>query len=772
MKRKLALFLTVALSSGVIACPVSASEISNSAEVSVEETANEEVTADETATDETTSDASVLAESSDAEDEETELLSSSSSYKVISTLDPDILSAYLLNKDSIVAWKKNENGVFKEGILSKDGTTVIADFVYEEISQLGTDYLMAKKDGKYGIIKSDGTVVVDFIYGGLDPDFENNLIIVSNHSFYDDDDDDDDDDDIDDLSVSGSDTLYGALDFKGNVIIPMEYNDLWIIENNNGSLKYYATKKIDKNTISYIISSDGSKVQLPQYSYRDMNAKAGILKAFYSNDDTWGFGYVDFSGKALSKFDYKVEPTNYSDDERAIVFDYGDSTASIIDKSQNIVKDISNLFEEEGSSIYSASYIGYDLFFCSGSKNAAVINSNGDVLYKFKDGAFDYADTEFIYDLISNSDSDAWVKTNEYLAISYSLLSNSDKEQTTILKYSDGKLTLVKTFSCDSYDLYKNALYVRDNYKEGVVFLDGTADIPTIYDQIDNYSDNYLYVEKDDKWGIIDKNNNTLVDFQFDSLSLFSENNTLYGYARKDGSMMLVEFTSLSASDSSSSSSSNNGSSSNSGSGSNSSGSGSSGSSSSSSGSSSSSSKKKKSGGGSSSKASSKTSESSESSKKAVPNTSVTTDDTTQNTQTTSGRNVAVEIGSNSITVDGETYDIDVPAYIQTSSSSTMVPLRVVSLAIASGDLADADNAKNIEWDADTKTATVYYNNNVIKFKAGSNQVIINGVAKATDNNATIEIKDGRMFVPFRTLGSALGVSVDWNSETRTAIFK
>ncbi len=33
------------------------------------------------------------------------------------------------------------------------------------------------------------------------------------------------------------------------------------------------------------------------------------------------------------------------------------------------------------------------------------------------------------------------------------------------------------------------------------------------------------------------------------------------------------------------------------------------------------------------------------------------------------------------------------------------------------------------------------------------------------------EIKDSRMFVPFRTLGEAVGAKVDWDAETKTAIF-
>ena len=46
-------------------------------------------------------------------------------------------------------------------------------------------------------------------------------------------------------------------------------------------------------------------------------------------------------------------------------------------------------------------------------------------------------------------------------------------------------------------------------------------------------------------------------------------------------------------------------------------------------------------------------------------------------------KKVEVTIGEKNVVMDGEKVDTDVAAYIQTSSNSTMVPLRVVALALA-----------------------------------------------------------------------------------------
>lgn len=138
---------------------------------------------------------------------------------------------------------------------------------------------------------------------------------------------------------------------------------------------------------------------------------------------------------------------------------------------------------------------------------------------------------------------------------------------------------------------------------------------------------------------------------------------------------------------------------------------------------------------------------------------------------------VKVTIGEKSIEMNGEKYDMDVAAYIQTSSNSTMVPLRFVTLALGvdQDNITDADNSSKIAWDANTKTATIFYaagsGQKIIQFQAGSATMTVDGVAITMDNGVVSEIVDGRMFVPFRALGQALGVPVSWDAESRTAIY-
>lgn len=138
---------------------------------------------------------------------------------------------------------------------------------------------------------------------------------------------------------------------------------------------------------------------------------------------------------------------------------------------------------------------------------------------------------------------------------------------------------------------------------------------------------------------------------------------------------------------------------------------------------------------------------------------------------------VRVTIGEKSLLMDGETVEMDAAAYIQTASNSTMVPLRFVTLALGVDQAAvtDADNSSKIAWDATTKTATIIYSagsqQKIIQFTAGSPNMIVDGVTITMENGVVAEIVDGRMYVPFRALGQALGVPVTWDAETRTAIY-
>ncbi|MDR1640268.1 MAG: copper amine oxidase N-terminal domain-containing protein [Clostridiales bacterium] len=130
---------------------------------------------------------------------------------------------------------------------------------------------------------------------------------------------------------------------------------------------------------------------------------------------------------------------------------------------------------------------------------------------------------------------------------------------------------------------------------------------------------------------------------------------------------------------------------------------------------------------------------------------------------------VSVPIGESYYVVNGNAYSYDGAAYISSYSNSTMIPLRALSNAFG------LDNESQILWDDANKTATIFAPTRTIQFTLNKPNMTINGASitmLSPDGLLVVpEIKNDRMYIPFRHLGIAFGVTVDWEADTQTAIF-
>ncbi len=123
-------------------------------------------------------------------------------------------------------------------------------------------------------------------------------------------------------------------------------------------------------------------------------------------------------------------------------------------------------------------------------------------------------------------------------------------------------------------------------------------------------------------------------------------------------------------------------------------------------------------------------------------------------------KKVVVPVGENYIVAGEETVALDVPAYIS-AAGYTMLPVRAVAVALGI-------NNNNVLWDQATKTVTILYGQRIITMVAGQKVVYVNG--SAIPASASVEIKDGRTFLPMRDLAIALGVTdITWDAATKTA---
>lgn len=91
-------------------------------------------------------------------------------------------------------------------------------------------------------------------------------------------------------------------------------------------------------------------------------------------------------------------------------------------------------------------------------------------------------------------------------------------------------------------------------------------------------------------------------------------------------------------------------------------------------------------------------------------------------------------------------------------NNRTMVPLRGIFENLG----------YSIEWDADTKTATLKKDNKSISIQTGADSFSVNGVGKKLDVPA--QILNGSLMLPLRAIGEASGLSVVWDSNSKTVV--
>lgn len=87
----------------------------------------------------------------------------------------------------------------------------------------------------------------------------------------------------------------------------------------------------------------------------------------------------------------------------------------------------------------------------------------------------------------------------------------------------------------------------------------------------------------------------------------------------------------------------------------------------------------------------------------------------------------------------------------------TMVPVRGVMEELG----------YTVDWDADTKTATLANGENTVKITAGEKVFYLNDTAVTPDVPQTII--EGRFMLPLRAVSEAVGAKVDWDADRKTA---
>lgn len=121
---------------------------------------------------------------------------------------------------------------------------------------------------------------------------------------------------------------------------------------------------------------------------------------------------------------------------------------------------------------------------------------------------------------------------------------------------------------------------------------------------------------------------------------------------------------------------------------------------------------------------------------------------------------IDVTIGADTMQLNGNSYPLDVPAYIN-DAGYTMLPMRALIENLPE------EVQKKVVWDGQSKTALILCGMTTYRLTAGEKEALRNG-----DNvilNTPLEIKDGRVFLPLRDMIMLWeNGKIDWDASTKT----
>ena len=124
-------------------------------------------------------------------------------------------------------------------------------------------------------------------------------------------------------------------------------------------------------------------------------------------------------------------------------------------------------------------------------------------------------------------------------------------------------------------------------------------------------------------------------------------------------------------------------------------------------------------------------------------------------TQTRAPMTIILVIGSSQPTVNGTPKTLDAPPFV-TANGRTMVPIRFITEVMGAV----------VDYNSTTRKVTVKLDPTIVILTLDSTTAVVDGQNKTLD--APAQIRQNRTFVPIRFISEAFGLTVDYNSATKT----
>lgn len=429
-------------------------------------------------------------------------------YENVNTIDIKEVVSSIPYEKTVLQYQKDG----KYGIINFEGKSIIKP-IYEEIRNMPyrEGELIVKKQSKYGVVSINGGKLLDCKYD-----------YITGDNYYSEEKKYELDGYIVGLNNEDGKMQYGYINNKREQILDVEFDkiyrmndvkddeNIYLLAEKDGKIQLYKNNKLllDNNYQSINYSEDSKLLILQKdgrYGVTDLNGKQ-ILSVDYEQIRIPGDYIIaikdgkqvifDLVGTQKENLAYtnilKTENENYN-----ITVDKNDKYG-VINKDGNIL--IGNKYN----------YIQYlyDNYFIVGGETgkSGIINDKGEEILPIK------------YEVIQKLD-----KNNIVQAMVGNVLELYSKEMNNIVSMENGKIEIN-----DEY------IKVYSNNQTTYVSNDGT-----LKTNFEIFNNNIFASVREGKWGFVDKDNNVVVDYQYDKVTEVNE----LGFAgiKKDGKWGVID---------------------------------------------------------------------------------------------------------------------------------------------------------------------------------------------------------------------------------------
>lgn len=429
-------------------------------------------------------------------------------YENVNTIDIKEVVSSIPYEKTVLQYQKDG----KYGIINFEGKIIIKP-IYEEIRNMPyrEGELIVKKQGKYGVVSINGGKLLDCKYD-----------YITGDNYYSEEKKYELDGYIVGINNEDGKMQYGYINNKREQILDVEFDkiyrmndvkddeNIYLLAEKDGKIQLYKNNKLllDNNYQSINYSEDSKLLILQKdgrYGVTDLNGKQ-ILSVDYEQIRIPGDYIIAIKDGKQVSFDLvgtqkenlaytnilKTENENYN-----ITVDKNDKYG-VINKDGNIL--IGNKYN----------YIQYlyDNYFIVGGETgkSGIINDKGEEILPIK------------YEVIQKLD-----KNNIVQAMVGNVLELYSKEMNNIVSMENGKIEIN-----DEY------IKVYSNNQTTYVSNDGT-----LKTNFEIFNNNIFASEREGKWGFVNKDNNVVVDYQYDKVTEVNE----LGFAgiKKDGKWGVID---------------------------------------------------------------------------------------------------------------------------------------------------------------------------------------------------------------------------------------